>query len=296
MEMEMKSDDSNYSLFAIMNNSVATGISIITMSASTQKKVTGMLNQQLSVFNSHYDREIEYCAGYTPSQSEIFTIENFIDCKELYDYISGEKKATIFNPKKHSAENIKCFFAGNSKTIMLQNFDKKHVLNVNKTLFLSNDVFELSTSIGLSLPDKLAGVVTGNKIRFKSFQNLRKIFNMDKYFREATVEELNTFVAHDKFHKEPGFDITKVSDTEILTKVALISKINTMDHPITLMKKYAKQVDFKLITTIDSSGKEKVVMPTDKKEIKLLLSFLNEDIFKSIMSKQTYKSNSKRPI
>ena len=46
----------NYSLFAIMNNSVATGILIINMSANTQKKVTNILNQQLSVFNSNYNR------------------------------------------------------------------------------------------------------------------------------------------------------------------------------------------------------------------------------------------------
>lgn len=284
-----------YSLFAIMNDNVATGVLMINMSADTQKKVTDILNQQLSVFNSHYNREIEYCAGYSPSQSEIFTINNFTDCHELFQYTSGEKTASEFNHKTHSADNIKCLFAGDSKTIILQNFDKKQVLNVNKTLFFSNNVFELSNSIGFNLPDKLAGVVIEDKIRFKSFQNLRKIFNMNKYFREATEEELKTFVANDKFYTDPGFDIIRISDTEILTKVALISKIKTMTQSISNIKKYAKQVGFTLKTTIDN-GEEKIVMPTDKKEIKLLLSFLNEDIFKSGMSKQTYKSNSKRPI
>ena len=286
-----------YSLFAIMNNSVATGVLIINMSADTQEKVSNILNQQLSVFNSHYDREIEFCAGYTPSQSEIFIIDEFTDCNELYKYISGEIKATEFNPKKHSAENIKCLFAGNEDTIILQNFDKKQVLNLHRTLLLSSNVFELSTSIGFNLQDKLAGVVTGNKIRFKSFQNLRKIFDMDKYFREATEEELKQFVLHDKFYQEPGFDIIKVSDTEIRTKVALIKRINTMNYSISAMKKYAKQSNFDLKTMIDNTtGEEKIILPTDKKEIKLLLSFLNEDIFKSGITKQTYKSNSKRPI
>ena len=293
----MKMEINNYSLFAIMNNSVATGILIINMSANTQKKVTNILNQQLSVFNSHYNREIKFCAGYIPSQSEVFTIEEFTDCNELYQYISGEKKATAFDPKKHSADNIKCLFAGNTETIILQNFDKKQVLNVEKTLFLSSNVFELSTSIGFNLPDKLAAVVTGNKIRFKSFQNLRKIFDMDKYFREATEEELKQFVLHDKFYQEPGFDIIKVSDTEIRTKVALIKRINTMNYSISAMKKYAKQSNFDLKTITDkTTGEEKIILPTDKKEIKLLLSFLNEDIFKSGITKQTYKSNSKRPI
>lgn len=293
--MEIKMNN-NYSLFAIMNNSVATGVLIINMSADTQEKVSNILNQQLSAFNSHYDREIEFCAGYDPSPSEIFTLDEFTDCNELYKYISGEIKATEFNPKKHSADNIKCLFAGNEETIILQNFDKKQVLNVERTLFLSSNVFELSTSIGFNLPDKLAGVVTGNKIRFKSFQNLRKIFNMDKYFREATEEELKQFVLHDKFYKEPGFDIIKVSDTEILTKVALINKISSMDFPISKMKKYAKQVTFDLKIIKDDKGEEKIVIPTDKKGIKLLLSFLNEDIFKSGITKKTYKSNSKRPI
>jgi len=288
--------NNDYSLFAIMNSSVATGVLIINMSADTQKKVSNILNQQLSAFNSHYDREIEFCAGYDPSPSEIFTIDEFTDCNELYKYISGEIKAPEFNPKKHSAENIKCLFAGKENTIILQNFDKKQVLNLHRTLLLSNNVFELSTSIGFNLPDKLAGVVTGNKIRFKSFQNLRKIFNMDKYFREATEEELKQFVLHEKFYQEPGFDIIKVSDTEILTKVALINKMSSMDFPISQMKKYAKDVKFDLKIIKDDKGDEKIAIPTDKKSIKLLLSFLNEDIFKSGMSKQTYKSNSKRPI
>ncbi len=119
---------------------------------------------------------------------------------------------------------------------------------------------------------------------------------MDKYFREATEEELKQFVLHDKFYKEPGFDIIKVSDTEILTKVALINKISSMDFPISKMKKYAKQVSFDLKIIKDDKGEEKIVIPTDKKGIKLLLSFLNEDIFKSGITKKTYKSNSKRPI
>ncbi|EAU3184231.1 DUF4868 domain-containing protein, partial [Salmonella enterica] len=58
-------------------------------------------------------------------------------------------------------------------------------------------------------------------------------------------------------------------------------------------KKAAKKINFPLQTNL-VSGVEKIVMPQEKKAIKALLDFLDEDIFTSEITQTIYKSNSKR--
>ncbi|EHQ9369278.1 DUF4868 domain-containing protein, partial [Salmonella enterica] len=85
-----------------------------------------------------------------------------------------------------------------------------------------------------------------------------------------------------------------VADTVIRTKVTLINKSGTLNNQtISKLKKAAKKINFPLQTNL-VSGVEKIVMPQEKKAIKALLDFLDEDIFTSEITQTIYKSNSKR--
>lgn len=66
-----------------------------------------------------------------------------------------------------------------------------------------------------------------------------------------------------------------------------------VNHTVTEIKNAALTLNFPIKTT-DSGSSEKIEMPTNKKEIKELLNFLDEDYFNSEITKQRFRSNSKR--
>lgn len=284
-------------LFALMKSNVGIPILRISTDAKSQKALKIIFNDQKALFDTHYDNEIEFCAGYTPKYSEIFVINDFDNgIEDMHAAIKTPTSIDSWNPKKVPIENIKCLFTGNARdrTILLQTFDKKQVLDITKSFIFSNDVFKMSTTVGFNITDKLTAIIEDKKLKFKSLQNIRKIFNMDKYFREATDDELKSFIEHCKFKVSEEFDIIKIADTEIRTKVTLLNKLDSLSEDINKIKQAAENVNFKLKTEITSGGEEKILIPIVKKELKALLSFLNEDIFISDITKTTYKSNSKR--
>lgn len=284
-------------LFALMKSNVGIPILRISTDAKSQKALKIIFNDQKALFDTHYDNEIEFCAGYTPKYSEIFVINDFDNgIEDMHAAIKTPTSIDSWNPKKVPIENIKCLFTGNARdrTILLQTFDKKQVLDITKSFIFSDDVFKMSTTVGFNITDKLTAIIEDKKLKFKSLQNIRKIFNMDKYFREATDDELKSFIEHCKFKVSEEFDIIKIADTEIRTKVTLLNKLDSLSEDINKIKQAAENVNFKLKTEITSGGEEKILIPIVKKELKALLSFLNEDIFISDITKTTYKSNSKR--
>lgn len=286
-------------LFALMKSNVGIPILRISTDAKSQKALKIIFNDQKALFDTHYDNEIEFCAGYTPKYSEIFVINDFDNgIEDMHAAIKTPTSIDSWNPKKVPIENIKCLFTGNARdrTILLQTFDKKQVLDITKSFIFSNDVFKMSTTVGFNITDKLTAIIEDKKLKFKSLQNIRKIFNMDKYFREATDDELKSFIEHCKFKVLEEFDIIKIADTEIRTKVTLLNKLDSLSEDINKIKQAAENVNFKLKTEITSGGEEKILIPIVKKELKALLSFLNEDIFISDITKTTYKSNSKRKL
>ena len=74
----------------------------------------------------------------------------------------------------------------------------------------------------------------------------------------------------------------------------LINKSKILvNHTVTEIKNAALTLNFPIKTT-GSGSSEKIEMPTNKKEIKELLNFLDEDYFNSEITKQRFRSNSKR--
>lgn len=288
-------------LFALMDKDVAIPIVRIDTDKDTDKKVTDIFKQQLDYFNCHYDQKIEFYAGYTPRYNECFYLDNFDEAAALIDAINRNTAIPILDHKKIPMSKIKCLFVctefpNNPDKIAIQAFNKSQVLNIERSLWLSKNTFSMMEGVGFNIDEKLVAVIEGKIIRFKSFQRLRAIFDMEKYFSEATDEDVKSFSQNCKFKTNDGFDLLSVADTVVRTKITLINNSGVLNIDIKKLKAAAKKVKFKLETTEDASGVEVIVMPTTKKEIKNLLTFLDEDYFTSEISKRIFKSNSKRPV
>ncbi|WP_265001499.1 Kiwa anti-phage protein KwaB-like domain-containing protein, partial [Klebsiella variicola] len=253
---------------------------------------------QLSLFESHHNTELVFEAGYTPSYNECSYIDNFDEGKILLDAVQRSTAMPLWT-KNVGLNDITAFFMAPAypqvkDKIAIQTFSKKQILNESRYLWLSKNSFTMSDLLGFNLDDKLVAILEGDKIKFRNFNNLRSIFDMSSYFAEATKQEISDFVNQPVFNIPVGFDLPALADNVIRKKVTLINKSKILvNHTVTEIKNAALTLNFPIKTT-GSGSSEKIEMPTNKKEIKELLNFLDEDYFNSEITKQRFRSNSKR--
>lgn len=254
-------------LFAITDSEIPTRIIKIDIDAPAQTVVENLFRTQRSEFINEDIEEIEFCASYNVQDGEIFSINPFDDEIGIINAIERPDAVPVWDPD-----------------------------DVSVLVTQPGNRFSVSTRPGFSLSDRLTAILVGDKLLFKSFFMLRRFFNMEEYFNEATREDLDNFIGNDIFHVENAEDFMMFADSAIKKKVSLIISSGILnDQPIENLIECAQKIGYQLgITNVN--GDNKITMPNSKREVKQLLYFLDQGYFNSIITNELMLTNSKRPI
>ncbi|MCI4185125.1 DUF4868 domain-containing protein, partial [Dickeya dianthicola] len=173
----------------------------------------------------------------------------------------------------------------------------RQVLTPSTMLFLdSKETFSHITYGGISIGSKITALIHDDTITFGNFNTLRRVFNMDAYFRDATDSELDSFQDNGVFATETGFKLSSFDDTAIRRKVTLLNQAGILEvDNIPSLIIAAQELKHSLETKQTNNG-VRIVMPIEKRKVKLLLDFLDSDIYISAVNGKKYRSNSKRQI
>jgi len=119
---------------------------------------------------------------------------------------------------------------------------------------------------------------------------------MSSYYQEATDNDIKSFSALKELHVDNADELVAASDTWVRRKVWLVMQSNILGKvPPSDIKAIA--AEFKIpVEYVNHGGIEKLKLPGDKKSLKTLLRFLDEDYYKSPLSKTNYLTNSKRAV
>ena len=293
-------------LFAITDSEIPTRIIKIDIDAPAQTVVENLFRTQRSEFINEDIEEIEFCASYNVQDGEIFSINPFDDEIGIINAIERPDAVPVWDPDDVSVHYFKALFTGepasngNPTQVWLQCFDRRQIINNEKSFFQvvtqPGNRFSVSTRPGFSLSDRLTAILVGDKLLFKSFFMLRRFFNMEEYFNEATREDLDNFIGNDIFHVENAEDFMMFADSAIKKKVSLIISSGILnDQPIENLIECAQKIGYQLgITNVN--GDNKITMPNSKREVKQILYFLDQGYFNSIITNELMLTNSKRPI
>ncbi|HCD8605315.1 TPA: DUF4868 domain-containing protein, partial [Enterobacter hormaechei] len=285
---------------------IPTRIIKIDIDAPAQTVVENLFRTQRSEFINEDIEEIEFCASYNVQDGEIFSINPFDDEIGIINAIERPDAVPVWDPDDVSVHYFKALFTGepasngNPTQVWLQCFDRRQIINNEKSFFQvvtqPGNRFSVSTRPGFSLSDRLTAILVGDKLLFKSFFMLRRFFNMEEYFNEATREDLDNFIGNDIFHVENAEDFVTFADSAIKKKVSLIISSGILnDQPIENLIECAQKIGYQLgITNVN--GDNKITMPNSKREVKQLLYFLDQGYFNSIITNELMLTNSKRPI
>ncbi|WP_285129198.1 Kiwa anti-phage protein KwaB-like domain-containing protein [Leclercia adecarboxylata] len=292
-------------LFAITDSSIPRRIVKIDIDALAQPVVEEIFLNQEANFYGDDDEEVEFCASYSVRDNEYFVINGFDDEIGVLNAIQTPDAIPVWDPQEISVHYFKAIFSGipehdnHPAKVLIQAFDRRQIINNERSLFQMvtqpNNRFSVSNRPGFSLSDRLTALLIGEKLIFKSFFMLRRFFNMEEYFNEATREDLASFISNDIFEVNNQDNFIENADSSIKKKVSLIMSSGILeDHTIDKLKDCADNIGYQLHIS-ENNGSRKIIMPSQKKDIKQLLYFLDQGVFNSIITNELMLTNSKRP-
>lgn len=286
-------------LFALTNEEFNPHIYNINVDKKASALVKAAFQSMEADFNNAHNETIPFTADYKLGRKEVFFLESFKEHKELKKALKTPKSVPNLHIDRVPLNKILALFTGSTdgKKIVIQRFDSRQVLTPSTMLFLdSKETFTHTTYGGISIGSKITALIQEDTITFGNFNNLRRIFNMDAYFREATDPELDNFQNNGVFSTVEGFKLSSFDDTAIRRKVTLLNQAGILEvDNIPALISAAQELKHPLEIEDGGHG-TRIVMPIEKKKIKLLLDFLDSDIYISVVNGKKYRSNSKRQI
>lgn len=272
------------------------------LSNGVQNDLTTYLKLQEESFEQYAQEEIEFDGKYKPDDGEILCINNYDDIDDLALAIENPLSIEKVDPTEDFFGEIKSLFTGyvledGSVKILLQNFDRRRIISTNGlSIFHSANVYKKIEGIGLTVDHKLTATLESGKLRFFSFHNTRQMFDLSEYYKIATDEDVLEFAELDMVQATNTDQLVEMSDSWVRRKISLIQQSGILQSvPINEMKAVATEFNIPFVTATQGTD-EVIIIPDNKSEFKKLLRFLDEDYYKSPLSKMNFVTNSKRAL
>ena len=239
------------------------------------------------------DKLIKFNGKYKPEANEMLYINNFNLNPNILNCLNNSAILNSYTPANKS--RIRAIFSGYQTNedyiIAFQYFNKEqHLTNKGLQFFYSNDTFSIEKREGISILNKIDCLYKNKTLYFKSFVLTNRILNLSKYYRIATNDDLRTFSQLNELYIEDNINLKDLSDTIIRRKIAELLDYNFFNNfTVKQIKKEAKEIGYEL-TSINN----KIVIPNTRKELKTLVKFLSNEVYKGAFDKKLRESNSSR--
>jgi len=251
-------------------------------------------------FEASIEQLIPFEPGYKPEDDECFQINNFDLDAELMQAcrnpLSFERIESSAFAEMDIFGMVGYDFTAGSRKVYFQNFDTRKI-------FLPGGKFAIwrmtdqSTFQELDRPmlvlDPTVSVIWDNgTLKFKSYHLAKMLVDLSGVFSEATDEDLDTFASHGRLRCSDQAAFRAVCNSWSRTKIAMILRGGILDSVTSEHIQFAAgQVEYR----IEMDG-DRVVLPSNKGELRELLQFLDEDIFRGVLSQRRLLSSGKRTL
>lgn len=290
-----------FDLFAITD---IPGLPVVRFNLSNdiQQEITDFFKDQEAAFRLNGSHEIPFDGNYKPDLGEVLTISNFSDKYGFKSCIDDPMSVKEIPPNASSFSKIRALFTGYKEdgsqyTVLFQHFDKRRILSTRGfSLYHSSNTYKKVDGIGVTIDTNLTAVLKGSTLKFCSFHTVRQFLDLTDHYKEATEQDVIDFAALPNIHVQDVNSLVEMADSAVRRKIFLIRKNKILDKfPVSVLK--AAAIDLQLdFPTTNYNGAEVISLPSDKKDLKRVLKFLDEDFYISILSKTPHETNSKRPL
>ena len=287
------------SLFAVLNQDGNEQITRVELTKDTQSEICSLFSDAYkSLVESK--TQITFSGTYKPDKEEVLSISNFALQEDIIDAIKNPIGVSAFKPNLKDLPDIKALFVGkkvqtkskNEKFIIaFQRFRKdQYISRKGINLYHDKDTFDRDKRYGITINDIVDCVFEENSLIFDSYYFARQIFDLSEYYRIATDADVDSFISNSKLQIDDSTTFKSHADSWVRRKIALIDDSGIFDKfTVKQINDKAKSIGMTL-----SVKKGKLNIPSDKKELKNVLKFLDDEIYKGIFSDELLQTNSKR--
>lgn len=281
-----------FNLFALCKIKKKLEVRKISINNPLQEKVLQIFEQQKIKFNENVKQIVSFTGDWKPDNDEIFEIDLPADANIIVEALNANL-TTIeeLNLDNFEKEPIKALFGrNNNNEIMIQSFFKSQYLSRSFSLFLKNNTYNELNNPAISLDNKLLCYISNNKLRFKSFNNLRFVFDLSSLYKEATDEDIDNLCEYDNIEIDNITNFKTNAGQNIRKRVHNILSSGVLkEYTAKQIKRIAKSQGLNSLISISN---DKIVIPQDQQTINKLLSFLDEKLFVGPFSGNTIRANS----
>lgn len=267
--------------------------------ADTQKAISTSFEHGLSELVKDKTKT-PFDGSYKPEEYEFLFIGNFRLSDPLKDAIRDPIGVPTYQEQNGSFREIKAICVGERNEdndteqfkVAFQRFRKEQYISTNWiNLFFTKSTFRRETDFGISISNSIDCYFTDGELQFSSFYFARQIFDLSEYYRTATDKELSAFTKNEMLAFEDTTEFMK-ANSWIRRKVAMINDSEVLKkHNLDEIQKYAQEAGILL-----KMNNNKIVIPSDKEQIRIILGFFDEEAYKGPFSQDTFLANSKRKI
>jgi hypothetical protein len=284
-------------LFALCRQNGAIIIKRVSVTQQVQDKIEGIFQQQATAFQEGITEEIAFGSDWKPDPDELMVMDAPNETQIIVQALDGNPLGLpILNAANFIGEGIKSLFVavgdGAAKRVLMQLFTAQQILARRFSLLLHGDTFQELTAPAFTFENNLVAIIEDGKLKFKSFHLVKRIFELNQFYQEASDQQIDSFCSHGTLSVGDVNGFKVVADQGIRKLVFAVTKTGILD---------ALSVD-DIVTKANSLGLNvqvgdgKIVMPTDKKSIKQILRFLDDGIYEASLTAKRYITNSKRPF
>lgn len=245
---------------------------------------------------------ISFTGSYTPLEDETLMIENFQLSDDLKDAFRNPALVESFRPQNEDIPNVLAICIGYCEsteqgekfTAAFQRLRKDQYISVDKLrLFFDRNTFKVDQRVGLSVGEDVDCVFVDEKLVFSSYYFARQIFDLSGYYRTANDIDIDKFISADVIDLgENAAQFKEKANSWVRRKIALINDSGVLTQfTAAQIKKLGKAAGIEIKTE-----NKKIVFPEETEQMKILLSFLDEEAYQGPFSKDTILSTSKRRI
>jgi hypothetical protein len=288
-----KSDSFNF--FALLKHGGSLSVRRIHVEKKLQDDLTTEFLAQRSALVSSDVDVVPFDGSMVAEESEVHSIAAFDLPTDVSQAVSDPTSVDALDSGNPDVmDSLRSIFAGRIANgephIILQSFDRRRAFAASRfTLFAEETTFARLEKPVLTLDTRAAAVYEGGALIFRSFVEARRIFDLSKHYREATSMELHAFATHPRIACADPAGFVETSNAWVRRKIAVLAESKLLDvldlKDVELMaKKYKVGL---------SVAEGRLELPSDKKALREVLRFLDENYFTSDLTGTQYLAKSK---
>ena len=232
--------------------------------------------------------------------SQVLYIEKYPMPPEIWQALKEPMSRDPFALRTAIPQRVRAIFTGSAAGtpwVSFQVFERRQLLSQRGlAIIVSRGSFRKLEEPGLTVGDSITIHYLDGKLLFRSFHFARRILDLSDYYRDATSSEIQTLFKEGLASCTDPDEFCEKADSWTRRKLGLVMASGLLKSvaPDDIVQQ-AKEFDI-AVETVKKGAKEAIVFPTDRRELKRLLRFLDEDYYEAPITGAKYVSNSKRRL